>query len=152
MPRLALCRLKAGGAGGLACSTQASVRTCLYGATVAVLRTGGLTAGRAIATEAVGALVTELYGLSAVQQQQLQTGLASTAGTGGRPGGPPAKKAKMAGGGAAAAGDPLAGLDAPAAAVVAAAVAPVAVLEDAAAQAAALQVLEVLLQVRVGRR
>ncbi|KXZ55327.1 hypothetical protein GPECTOR_3g46 [Gonium pectorale] len=149
----ALRRIKAGGAGGLACSLPAGVRTCLYQATTAALRSGGFAAGRALAAEALGAIITELYGLSAVQQQQQQQAAlygsgAGGMGKGGRPLGsavglaspPPAKKAKTG-------GDPLTALDLSTAAAAAAAVAPVASPEDAAAQAAALAVAEALLQV-----
>ncbi|GFR48140.1 hypothetical protein Agub_g9974, partial [Astrephomene gubernaculifera] len=75
-------RIKAGGAGGLACTMHPSVRTKLYDTTVVVLRTCGFAAGRALATEVVGMLVTELYGLSAVQQQQQQQQQAALYGSG----------------------------------------------------------------------
>ncbi|GLI60332.1 hypothetical protein VaNZ11_002451, partial [Volvox africanus] len=63
-------RIKAGGAGGLAVTMPAPVRTSLYRTTTAVLRVGGFAAGRYLAVEIVGMLVTELYGLSATQQQE----------------------------------------------------------------------------------
>ncbi|KAG2488663.1 hypothetical protein HYH03_012825 [Edaphochlamys debaryana] len=143
-------RVKAGGAGGLACAMPPSVRAALYDATSAVLQYGGMAAGRSLAVEVSGALVTELYGLSAVQQQAAQQAALYGTGLGGKAGGgggrsagmlgghPPGKKAK---GGA----DPLAGIDLAAAAAVAAAAAPVMTPDDAAAQVAALGLAAALL-------
>jgi hypothetical protein len=93
------------------------LRACLYDTAGVALHVGGLGAGRLLAGEALGALVTELYGLGAAQQAALASGAAA----GGKPGGPPAKKARTGGG----AGDPLAGVDVAAAAVAAADAAPV---------------------------
>ncbi|GIL65646.1 hypothetical protein Vafri_19231 [Volvox africanus] len=141
-------RIKAGGAGGLAVTMPASVRTSLYRTTTAILRVGGFAAGRYLAVEIVGMLVTELYGLSATQQQEkskagLYGSLLGGAGRGPAAAGAsqlPAKRAKTN-------SDPLAAFDAATAAAAAAAIAPLASPADVEAQVAALEVAEALLQV-----
>ncbi|GLC33880.1 hypothetical protein PLESTB_000814000 [Pleodorina starrii] len=149
-------RIKAGGAGGLAVTMPAVVRTALYRTAVSVLRIGNFAAGHYLAADVTGMLVTELYGLSATQQQEQQAKAVSYAaasmGKAGRaqlaaaPPPPAAKKARTAAG-AAAGADPLAAFDAATAAAAAAAAAPVTSPQDVEAQLAALAVAEALLQV-----
>ncbi|GIM15826.1 hypothetical protein Vretimale_18532 [Volvox reticuliferus] len=140
-------RIKAGGAGGLAVTMPAPVRTSLYRTTTAVLRVGGFAAGRYLAFDIVGMLITELYGLSATQQQEKSKALFYGSGLDGAGRAPaagasqlPAKRAKIT-------SDPLAAFDAAAAAAAAAAIAPLASAVDVKAQVAALEVAEALLQV-----